>query len=69
MRDLQKIGFADKPDDPFHGPPIHSGLPATINDTRENQLFHAPLPKGHENSGEKFQRLLCRDFKKTLAKT
>jgi hypothetical protein len=53
MRDLQKIGFADKPDDPFHGPPIHSGLPATINDTRENQLFHAPLPKGHTGSRKK----------------
>jgi hypothetical protein len=31
-------------------------------------LFASKIPSG-ENSGENFQRLLCRVFKKTLAKT
>ena len=45
---LQQIGFAGPPDDPFHGPPIKRNLPATTDDTSENESFHAALPKGHE---------------------
>jgi hypothetical protein len=44
---LQKIGFAGPPDDPFHVPPIKRNVPATTDDTSQNESFHTPLPKGH----------------------
>jgi len=45
---LRKIGFAGPPDDPFHWQPIKRNVPATTDDTSDNESFHAPLPKGHE---------------------
>jgi hypothetical protein len=44
----QKVGFAGQPDDPLHGPPIKRNLPATTDDTSNNESFHTPLPKGHD---------------------
>jgi len=44
------MSFAGPPDDPYHGPPIKRSLPATTDDNRENELFHAALPKGHDTS-------------------
>jgi len=44
---LLEKGLAGPPGDPFHEPPIKRNLPATTDDTSQNQSFHAPLPKGH----------------------
>jgi hypothetical protein len=41
----KKIGFTDPPDDPFHRPPIKRNVPATTDDTSQEDLFHAGLPK------------------------
>jgi hypothetical protein len=46
----QKVGLAGQPDDPLHGPPIKRNLPATTDDTSNNESFHAALPKGHPSS-------------------
>jgi hypothetical protein len=40
-----KNGFAGPPDSPYLGPPIKRNVPATTEDTSENELFHAGLPK------------------------
>jgi hypothetical protein len=45
---LLEKGLAGPPGDPFHEPPIKRNLPATTDDTSQNQSFHAPLPKGHD---------------------
>ena len=55
---LQQIGFAGPPDDPFHEPPIKRNLPATTDDTTENESFHAPLPKGHPQWKDFFESSL-----------
>ncbi|MFH1883923.1 MAG: hypothetical protein ABIL62_14595 [Planctomycetota bacterium] len=34
-------------DDPYHRPPIKRNVPATTDDTRQNELFHAGSPKRH----------------------
>jgi hypothetical protein len=46
----QKVSLAGQPDDPLHGPPIKRNLPATTDDTSNNESFHAALPKGHKRS-------------------